>query len=56
MATDQKPLINTLVFAMSDLFLKRMICFGRERFVLSMNDLSFAVMNFKWSCLISFLP
>ena len=32
MATDQKPLINTLVFAMSDLFFKWMICFGREGF------------------------
>ena len=30
MATDQKQLINTLVFAMSNLFLKRMICFRRE--------------------------
>ena len=39
-----------------DLFLKQIICFGQDCFVFTVNDISFTGMNFKWSCLISFLP
>ena len=57
MAFDQTLLTTTLVFALSnDLFLKQIICFGRDCFVFTVNDISFTGMNFKWSCLISFLP
>ena len=47
MAFDQKLLTTTLVFAMSNLFFKRMICFGREHFVFAVYDFSFAAMKFQ---------
>ena len=63
MAFDQTLLTTTLVFAPSnDLFLKQMICFGRDCFVFTVNDIFFyrdefqmVVSDFIFAMMINFV-